>query len=103
MSDVLLHYTIGGLLENIAHRFPENDALVYPDRGLRLNYSEFNALCDRVAKGLLKLGVKKGDHLSIWATNVPEWVVLQFATAKIGAVLVTVNTSYKSAELDYIL
>ena len=51
----------------------------------------------------MKLGVKKGDHLAIWATNVPEWVVLQFATAKIGAVLVTVNTSYKSAELEYIL
>jgi fatty-acyl-CoA synthase len=56
-----------------------------------------------VAKGLLKLGVKKGDHVSIWAYNVPEWVILQFATAKIGAVLVTINTSYKSAELEYIL
>jgi fatty-acyl-CoA synthase len=51
----------------------------------------------------LKLGISKGDHVAIWATNVPEWVVLQFATARIGAVLVTINTSYKSAELEYIL
>lgn len=98
-----LHFTVGGLLENIAGRFPENDALVYPDRGLRYTYREFDAHCDRVAKGLMGLGIGKGDHVSIWATNVPEWVVLQFATAKIGAVLVTVNTSYKSAELEYVL
>jgi fatty-acyl-CoA synthase len=98
-----LHYTVGGLLETIARRFPDNDALVYPDRGLRYSYREFDRLCDRVAKGLLKLGIKKGDHVAIWATNVPEWVVLQFATARMGAVLVTINTSYKSAELEYIL
>ncbi len=54
-------------------------------------------------KGCMRLGIGKGDHVAIWATNVPEWVVLQFATAKIGAVLVTVNTSYKSAELEYML
>ena len=60
-------------------------------------------MTDRVARGLLRLGIGKGDHVAIWATNVPEWVVLQFATAKIGAVLVTVNTNYKSAELEYVL
>ncbi len=98
-----LHFTVGGLIEAMARRFPGNDCLVYPDRGLRYSYRDFDRLCDRVAKGLLKLGVKKGDHLAIWATNVPEWVILQFATAKLGAVLVTVNTSYKSAELEYIL
>lgn len=102
MSQAITH-TIGGLLDDIARRFPDNDALVYPERGLRYSYAQFNALCRQVAKGLLKLGVKKGDHLSIWAYNVPEWVVLQFATAKIGAVLVTVNTAYKSAELEYVL
>ncbi len=102
MADAL-HFTVGGLLEDIAKRFPDNDALVYPDRGLRYSYKEFDALCDRIAKGLYALGIRKGDHVSIWATNVPEWVVLQFATAKIGAVLVTVNTSYKSAELEYVL
>ncbi|MRR56951.1 MAG: AMP-binding protein [Deltaproteobacteria bacterium] len=98
-----LEVTIGGLLDQMAERFPDNDALVYVDRGLRYSYYEFNEVCRKVAKGLLKLGVKKGDHVSIWATNVPEWVILQFATAKIGAVLVTINTSYRSAELEYIL
>jgi fatty-acyl-CoA synthase len=95
--------TVGGLLDHIADNFPENEALVYVERGLRYTYREFNERCRQVAKGLIRMGVKKGDHLSIWAYNVPEWVTLQFATAKIGAVLVTVNTSYKSAELEYIL
>lgn len=98
-----LDVTVGGLLDDIAGRYPDNEALVYVERGLRYTYREFNEVCRRVAKGLLKLGVKKGDNVSIWAYNVPEWVILQFATAKIGAVLVTVNTSYKSAELEYIL
>ena len=95
--------TVGGLLDDMARRFPENDALVHPERGLRYNYRAFNEVCRRVAKGLMGLGVKKGDNVAIWAYNVPEWVILQFATAKIGAVLVTVNTAYKSAELEYIL
>jgi len=95
--------TVGGLLDDMARRFPENDALVHPERGLRYSYREFNEVCRQVAKGLVALGVKKGDNVAIWAYNVPEWVMLQFATAKIGAVLVTVNTAYKSAELEYIL
>jgi fatty-acyl-CoA synthase len=95
--------TVGALLDDMAERFSDNDALVYPERNLRYSYRQFNDVCRRVAKGLLTLGIRKGDNLSIWAYNVPEWVILQFATAKIGAVLVTVNTSYKSAELEYIL
>jgi fatty-acyl-CoA synthase len=98
-----IEMTVGGLLDHIAGKFPDHEALVYVERELRYTYSQFNERCRQVAKGLLRLGIKKGDHLSIWAYNVPEWVVLQFATAKIGAVLVTVNTSYKSAELEYIL
>jgi fatty-acyl-CoA synthase len=98
-----LEFTMGGLLDHIEQRFPENEALVYVEKGLRYTYREFNEVCRQVAKGLLKMGLKKGDNVSIWAYNVPEWVILQFATAKIGAVLVTVNTSYKSAELEYIL
>jgi fatty-acyl-CoA synthase len=98
-----LEFTVGGLLDHIAATYPDNDALVYPERGLRYSYRQFNDICRQVAKGLLRLGVKKGDNVAIWAYNVPEWVVLQFATAKIGAVLVTVNTAYKSAELEYIL
>ncbi|HEY6838417.1 MAG TPA: AMP-binding protein [Geobacteraceae bacterium] len=98
-----LECTVGGLLDDIAARYPDNDALVYPERGLRYSYRQFNEVCRQVAKGLMKLGIKKGDNVAIWAYNVPEWVILQFATAKMGAVLVTVNTSYKSAELEYIL
>ena len=102
MSQQITH-TVGGLLDDMARRYPDNDALVYPERGLRYSYRQFNEVCRQVAKGLLRLGIKKGDNVSIWAYNVPEWVILQFATAKIGAVLVTINTSYKSAELEYIL
>ncbi len=98
-----LECTVGGLLDQMADRFPDNDALVSVERDLRYSYREFNEVCRKVAKGLISLGVKKGDHISIWANNVPEWVILQFATAKIGAVLVTINTSYRSAELEYIL
>lgn len=98
-----LDCTVGGLLDQMAYRYPDNDALVYVERGLRYSYRDFNDVCRKVAKGLISLGVKKGDHLSIWANNVPEWVILQFASAKIGAVLVTINTSYRSAELEYIL
>ncbi len=98
-----LDYTVGGLLDEMASSYPDNEALVYPERKLRYTYKEFNEVCRQVAKGLLKIGVKKGDKLSIWANNVPEWVVLQFASAKVGAILVTVNTSYKSSELEYIL
>lgn len=103
MMSQLLNHTVGSLLESIAGRYPDNEALVYHERGLRYTYKEFNEVCNQVAKGLMRLGIKKGDNIAIWAYNVPEWVLLQFASAKIGAVLVTVNTSYKSAELEYIL
>ncbi len=98
-----IELTIGALLDDMARRYPDNEALVYNERGLRYTYREFNEICRIVAKGLMRLGIKKGDNISIWAYNVPEWVILQFASAKIGAILVTVNTSYKSAELEYIL
>ncbi|MEI6205547.1 MAG: AMP-binding protein [Desulfuromonadales bacterium] len=102
MSQQLTH-TVGSLLDEMARRYPDNEALVYHERGLRYNYKQFNDTCRTIAKGLLRLGIKKGDNIAIWAYNVPEWVLLQFASAKIGAILVTVNTSYKSAELEYIL
>lgn len=99
----LLTFTVGSLLDDIARRYPDSEAVVYPERGLRYSYKQFNETCRLVAKGLLRLGIKKGDNIAIWAYNVPEWLLLQFASAKIGAVLVTINTSYKSAELEYIL
>jgi len=94
---------MGEVLDETASKYPNNDALVYVDRNLRYTYKEFKEKCDQLAKGLLKLGIKKGEHVAVWAYNVPEWVLLQFALAKIGAVLVTVNTYYKAHELEYVL
>jgi fatty-acyl-CoA synthase len=95
--------TIGELLTRLAQDYPDNDALVYPDRKLRYNFKELESLVRQIARGLIAIGVKRGDRVALWATNVPEWVVLQFALAKIGAVLVTVNTSLRAAELAYLL
>lgn len=99
----LIRKTIGDLLAKKAEEMPNHEALVYSDRDLRYTYNEFNEVCERVAKGLMALGIKKGENLAVWATNVPEWVSLQFSTGKMGAVLVTVNTNYRSAELEYLL
>ncbi|KKB73169.1 MULTISPECIES: AMP-binding protein [Bacillus] len=98
-----IHLTIGKLLEKTAENAPEHEAVVYPDRGLRYTYLEFDRLCRHTAKGLMALGIQKGEHIAIWASNTPEWLTAQFAAAKIGAVLVTVNTNYQSAEIEYVL
>jgi fatty-acyl-CoA synthase len=103
MADDLLKITIGDLLDRQAARFGDRDALIHVEHGARYTYAEFRDECNRVAKGLIALGIARGDHVGIWATNYPEWVVAQFATAKIGAVLVTVNPSYRTHELEYLL
>jgi fatty-acyl-CoA synthase len=103
MEKRLRYITLGRLLREVAEKYPDNDAVVYADRGFRLSYREFDELTDRLARGLMALGVRKGEKVAVWATNVPYWVALQFATAKIGAILLTVNTSYKKEELRYIL
>ncbi len=102
MSEIL-HTTVGELLEEKARIQPDIEAVVYADRGLRWSYHEFNQLCRQAAKGFMKLGIDKGDHIAIWASNTPEWLVSQFSTGKMGAVLVTVNTNYRTAELEYLL
>ncbi len=99
----MISRTIGEILDETAEDYPDNDALVYVDRDLRYTYKEFKEKCEQIAKGLMALGIKHGDHIAVWAYNVPEWVLLQFASAKIGAILVTVNTYYKSHELEYLL
>ncbi|MGO5674597.1 AMP-binding protein [Bacillus subtilis] len=99
----LIHSTIGRLLEQTADAYPDRDAVVYPDRNIRYTYAQFDSLCRQTAKGLMRMGIGKGDHVAIWASNIPEWLAVQFATAKIGAVLVTVNTNYQAHELDYLL
>lgn len=99
----LVEITIGDMLEKQAAAYPNNECLIAADRGLRLTWREFNERVDLVARGLMSLGVGKGDKVAIWATNVPEWMYVDFASAKIGAVLVTVNTNYKQFELEYLL
>ncbi|MBF0573265.1 MAG: AMP-binding protein [Desulfamplus sp.] len=95
--------TLGNILDETVTKYPDNEVLVYVDRDFRLTYREFSNLVDEVAMGLMALGVEKGEKVAVWATNIPFWVTLQFATAKIGAILLTVNTNYKKAELEYLL
>src|ERR687886_124583 len=95
--------TVGGLLDLVTERRPEDDALVYVNRGLLYSYAEFKEVVERCARALMALGLKKGDHVAVWGQNVPEWVTLQFATGKMGAVLVTINPAYKANELRYVL
>ena len=95
--------TVGGVLDLVAERRPDDEALVYVDRGLRYTYAEFNEVVETCARALMALGVGKGDHVAVWGQNVPEWVTLQFATGKIGAVLVTINPAYRRNELKYVL
>lgn len=99
----LLDYTLGELLEKYAIEAPDREFMVYADRNLRFTYSQFNERVDQLAKGLLYIGVRPEDKVGIWANNVPDWLTFMFATAKIGAILVTINTSYKSSELEYLL
>src|SRR5262245_37193871 len=103
MAGDLLKTTIGDLLDRRAERSGARDALVHVEHGTRYTYAQFRAECDRIARGMIALGIQKGDHVGIWATNYAEWVITQFATAKIGAVLVTVNPSYRTYELEYLL
>ncbi|WP_113929218.1 AMP-binding protein [Bacillus sp. P14.5] len=99
----LLNVTIGRLLEEKAELQGGRDAVIYSDRNLRMTYKEFDQYCRRVARGLMGLGLQKGEHMAVWSTNTPEWLASQFATGKMGAVLVTVNTNYRTAELEYLL
>ena len=95
--------TIGDILDSQTERFPEREVLVHVVSGARYTYRQFQAEVDRVARGLLSLGIEKGQHVGIWATNYSEWLLTQYATAKIGAVLVTVNPAYRTHELAYVL
>ena len=100
---VLREKTLGQILDETVARFPDREALVYADRNYRKTWSQFAEDVDTLARGLMALGVQKGEKVAVWATNVPYWVTLQFATAKIGAVLLTVNTNYREHELRYLL
>src|SRR5256714_14243351 len=95
--------TIGQVLAATAERYPDREAVVFPQLGRRWTWRQFTADVDAAARGLLALGIKTGEHVALWATNVPEWVLLQFATARIGAVLVNINPAYRPFELQYVL
>ena len=95
--------TIGDMLDRQAERFAGRDALVNFETGERFTYAAFRDAVERVARGLMALGIGKGQHVGIWSTNYSEWVMTQFATAKIGAVMVNVNPAYRTHELAYVL
>ncbi len=95
--------TIPQALDRTIQRFGQRDAVVFPRLGLRWNYLQFGQQVEQAARALLALGIRRGEHVAIWSTNVPEWIVLQFATARIGAVLVTINPAYRAFELEYVL
>ncbi len=99
----LFDRTLGDWLEHWAEVSPDKEYIVYSDRDLRYTWSQFNERVNTVAKGLLALGVEKGSHVGVWATNVPDWLTYLYACAKIGAVYVTVNTNYKQNELEYLV
>ena len=95
--------TLGQWLEHWAETTPDKEYLVYSDRDLRFTWKEFNERVDRMAKGMLSIGIEHGTHVGIWATNVPDWLTFLYAAAKIGAVAVTVNTNYKQNELEFLV
>lgn len=99
----ILHKTVGQIVKEQAAKNPDIEAYVYPEHGIRKTYKEFDKETDRLAKAFIGLGIEKGEHIAIWSDNKREWLLSQFATGKMGGVLVTVNTSYQSSELEYLL
>jgi fatty-acyl-CoA synthase len=99
----LIEHTIGEELARVVAAHPGNEALVVPHQSVRLTYAQFWDEVDRVARGLLALGLAPGDRVGIWAPNVTEWVLVQFATARLGVILVNINPAYRTHEVQYAL
>jgi fatty-acyl-CoA synthase len=99
----LQNKTLGQWLEYWAKETPDKDYIVYSDRNLHFTWQAFDKRVNSMAKGLMAIGVRKGTHVGIWATNVPDWLTFLYAAAKIGAVAVTINTNYKQSELEYVV
>lgn len=95
--------TLGDWLEYWAEETPDKEYIVYSDRNLRFTWDTFNKRVDNMAKGLISIGVTRGSNVGIWAQNVPDWLTFLYATAKIGAVAVTVNTNYRTEEVSYLM
>lgn len=100
---VLLEKTVGEIVREQARNYPNVEAYVYPEHGIRKTYQEFDVETDQLAKAFMGMGIAKGDHVAIWSDNKRQWLLSQFATGKMGAALVTVNTNYQAAELEYLL
>ncbi|MDN7243283.1 AMP-binding protein [Planococcus sp. N028] len=99
----ILQKTVGQIVREQASKNPETEAYVYPEHGIRKTYKEFDEETDRLAKAFIGMGIEKGEHVAIWSDNKREWLLSQYATGKMGAVLVTVNTNYQASELEYLL
>jgi fatty-acyl-CoA synthase len=102
-EEPLLYKTVGAALEEAAARWPERDALIVSHQGIRWSYRQLNDAADRLAAGLLRLGLGPGDRIGIWSPNRYEWILTQFASAKTGLILVNINPAYRSAELEFAL
>ena len=100
MSDFITR-TLGEQIQHMADTYPNGPAVKYTDRDYERTWTEFNAECEIIARGFMALGLKKGEHVSIWAANLPEWMLTLFGSTKMGGILITVNTSYKVFELEY--
>ena len=102
-DEPLIYETIGNYFDNIVERFPANNALIIPYQNIHWTYKKFQQEVNRLATGLLNLGIAKGDRVGIWGPNSVEWCLTQFATAKIGAIMVCINPAYRVYELEYAL
>jgi fatty-acyl-CoA synthase len=99
----LIGQTLGDMFDEISELYPERDALISEHQRLRFTWRQLHRQVNRAAKGLLSMGYRRGDRVAIWATNIAEWVITQFATAKVGIILVNINPAYRTHELEYVL
>lgn len=103
MDMTLLRKTVGEIIREQAKLYPAQEAYVYPEHGIRKTYKEFDKETDELAKAFIGMGIEKGENVAIWSDNKREWLLSQYATGKMGAVLVTVNTNYQAMELEYLM
>ena len=99
----LLGETIGENLKKTVQKFPKNEALICAHQNYRVTYKEFYEQTTKVAKALISLGIEAGDRVGVWAPNRYEWVLLQYATARIGVILVNINPAYRTSELIFVI
>ena len=100
---MLKQQTVGAVVREMGKNYPNTEAYVYPEHQIRKTYKEFDEETDHLAKAFMGMGIAKGEHVAIWSDNKREWLLSQYATGKMGAVLVTVNTNYQEKELEYLM